>query len=97
MPESDVENVIRSIMDIIEEIKIEAFSREKGSLDDKFLEYIMITFTAYTRLIKKLQEKSMISADDAKNLADYLHRDFVVPISSYLGFMEIPTKFHKEP
>lgn len=97
MPESDIEKVIKSIIDIAEEIKIEAFKKEKGSLDDVFLEYIMITFTAYTKLIKKLQKKSIISEDDAKKVSDYLYRDFVVPISNYLGFMKAPIKFHKEP
>ena len=99
MPESDIDNIIKSIIDTTEEIKIEAFKREKGSLDNKFLEYIMTRSTAYTRLIKKLQEKSIISTDNTKQMADYLYHDFVVPISNYLGFMEIPilTKFYKEP
>lgn len=97
MPNRVVENIVKSIIDITEEIKTKAFKKEKDSLDDKFLEYTMITFTAYTRLIKRLQEKSIISKDDAKKITDYLYRDFVIPISDYLGFMDIPIRMHKEP
>lgn len=97
MPESDIEKVIKSIIDITEEIKIEALKKEKGSLDNMFLEYIMITFTAYAKLIKKLREKSIISEDDAKKVTDYLYHDFVVPTSNYLGFTVTSIKFHMEP
>lgn len=72
---------VETIVSITEEIKRDAFKKDKGSLDKTYREGVRTITSAYLKLSQKL-----LTEDEYFDIAYYLYFEFEKPISEYLGF-----------